>query len=356
MKGGDQEMNPGEITVSRNDAPLSKADQARALIAEIRDDLQQGFEKFYNAGMKLKQIQAHELWKDLGYASFKDCLRQELDMSKSRAYQLLAAAELRPKLPQLPESTNCGLGREWSEGTVRELLRLETRHDQVRVAGKIRAHLEHNPKEKLTAKLTREFVDKDKGHKPLTYRQVLKAEREWRKAPYGAGDKNDWLTAEIAAETEWIKAKCDMHSRIEVSLEDLVLIRKALRDGDVSWYRNFTLGLISEMIARARHHELAEQERERQEASWRQFMEGIEAIGWRLNQKQARASATYPENLKVLGLKHPVTRDELRAAYRGLAMTHHPDHGGTAAEFQRIQRAYDEASRQMHNLPPSTDP
>jgi DnaJ-class molecular chaperone len=46
------------------------------------------------------------------------------------------------------------------------------------------------------------------------------------------------------------------------------------------------------------------------------------------------------ESLKVLGLAPPVTRDEIRTAYRKLARVHHPDVGGNADEFRQIETAY----------------
>jgi hypothetical protein len=153
------------LAIARSDAPLSKADEARQLIAEIRDDLRQGVEKFYRVGVKLKRIQDHELWKELGYKFFKELLKEELDMSEVHAYRLISAAELRPKLPDLPNGLVDGRN-EWSERAVRELLRLETVRDQQRVAGKIRTYLVHNSKEKLTAKLVKKFVDEDMGPKP----------------------------------------------------------------------------------------------------------------------------------------------------------------------------------------------
>lgn len=44
---------------------------------------------------------------------------------------------------------------------------------------------------------------------------------------------------------------------------------------------------------------------------------------------------------KVLGLPINATEDQLRDAYRALAMKHHPDKGGDAAQFARIKEAYD---------------
>lgn len=43
---------------------------------------------------------------------------------------------------------------------------------------------------------------------------------------------------------------------------------------------------------------------------------------------------------KVLGLKTTATEQEIKQAYRRLAMQHHPDRGGSAQKFQEIQEAY----------------
>lgn len=43
--------------------------------------------------------------------------------------------------------------------------------------------------------------------------------------------------------------------------------------------------------------------------------------------------------LAVLGLKAGASRDEISAKFRELSKRHHPDVGGSAAEFSRIERA-----------------
>ena len=44
-----------------------------------------------------------------------------------------------------------------------------------------------------------------------------------------------------------------------------------------------------------------------------------------------------------LGLTPQATPDEVKAAWRSLAATHHPDRGGQAAEFSRLRQAYQAA-------------
>lgn len=50
-----------------------------------------------------------------------------------------------------------------------------------------------------------------------------------------------------------------------------------------------------------------------------------------------------PACLVTLGLEPPVTGDQVKRRFRELAKVHHPDAGGEAAEFTRIQAAYSEA-------------
>jgi hypothetical protein len=77
--------------------------------------------------------------------------------------------------------------------------------------------------------------------------------------------------------------------------------------------------------------EMIEQMRRRTE----QFMDDM-----RQQLRRFGLGPTYAENLKVLGLTPPVTRLEIRTAYLKLAKVHHPDAGGSADAFRRIETAY----------------
>lgn len=47
----------------------------------------------------------------------------------------------------------------------------------------------------------------------------------------------------------------------------------------------------------------------------------------------------------ILGVKADVSRQEIDAAYRTLRSKHHPDKGGDPEQFQRVQRAYEAATK-----------
>lgn len=47
----------------------------------------------------------------------------------------------------------------------------------------------------------------------------------------------------------------------------------------------------------------------------------------------------------ILGVTPTATPDEIRAAFRRLAMKHHPDRGGDPEEFQKIKAAYERLSK-----------
>ena len=56
----------------------------------------------------------------------------------------------------------------------------------------------------------------------------------------------------------------------------------------------------------------------------------------------------------ALGIKKGADSSEVKKAFMKLAKTHHPDKGGDAEEFKKIQRAYevlsDDDKRQMYDM------
>ena len=56
------------------------------------------------------------------------------------------------------------------------------------------------------------------------------------------------------------------------------------------------------------------------------------------------ASSQPPPCLAVLGLRLPVTAEDVRQAYLAKAMTAHPDRGGDPAGFRLLQKAFEEAN------------
>ena len=57
----------------------------------------------------------------------------------------------------------------------------------------------------------------------------------------------------------------------------------------------------------------------------------------------------------ILGVNKGASEEEIKKAYRKLAMKHHPDRGGDQTQFQRIQEAYetlgDAGRRQQYDNP-----
>ena len=43
---------------------------------------------------------------------------------------------------------------------------------------------------------------------------------------------------------------------------------------------------------------------------------------------------------KVLGVPESSTQDDIKKAYRKLSLKHHPDRGGDAEQFKKINEAY----------------
>lgn len=61
------------------------------------------------------------------------------------------------------------------------------------------------------------------------------------------------------------------------------------------------------------------------------------------------------EVYSTLGLKTDATEEEVKKAYRKLAMKHHPDKGGDPEEFKKIQSAYDRITKGDSNTEENTE-
>jgi hypothetical protein len=75
---------------------------------------------------------------------------------------------------------------------------------------------------------------------------------------------------------------------------------------------------------------------------------GLESWFWEQERRsfQARREALFGDStgaLAELGLKSGATADEIRKAYKRLALSKHPDHGGTTEAFVKLTKARDTA-------------
>ncbi len=62
---------------------------------------------------------------------------------------------------------------------------------------------------------------------------------------------------------------------------------------------------------------------------------------------------------EVLGVPRDATDEDIKRAYKKLAMQHHPDKGGDAEQFQKISQAYETLSdpekRRQLDIPPGCE-
>lgn len=62
------------------------------------------------------------------------------------------------------------------------------------------------------------------------------------------------------------------------------------------------------------------------------------------NKENKRSENEFPECLKILGFTSwPTDINEIKNQYRNLAKTKHPDMGGSQEEFEKINKAYQDA-------------
>jgi hypothetical protein len=61
----------------------------------------------------------------------------------------------------------------------------------------------------------------------------------------------------------------------------------------------------------------------------------------RLRLRRERLMTPIDRQLRVLGLRQPVTLERIKTAYRNKAREHHPDHGGSDEAMARVNDAYE---------------
>ena len=63
-----------------------------------------------------------------------------------------------------------------------------------------------------------------------------------------------------------------------------------------------------------------------------------------MSQAAPSSDSQHPECLMILGLRPPLTLEDVKQAYLAKAMKAHPDRGGDPQEFIRLQKAFDDAT------------
>lgn len=69
----------------------------------------------------------------------------------------------------------------------------------------------------------------------------------------------------------------------------------------------------------------------------------LEAVEFPQILKPGLPENVLPRGFESLGLHADATADEIRAAYRHLVIQVHPDHGGDAEDFMRLQEDFEHA-------------
>ncbi len=59
---------------------------------------------------------------------------------------------------------------------------------------------------------------------------------------------------------------------------------------------------------------------------------------------------------EILGVSKSTSADDIKKAYRNLAMKYHPDKGGDAEKFKEIDEAYKFLINKKESFSPSSDP
>ena len=135
-----------------------------------------------------------------------------------------------------------------------------------------------------------------KSYKALCSKHNIPMSKTWT----SKGCSKDWLIKESA--------------KIEEQHKSFKNINETKKDDDVierieKWQREF------------------EKERERMKEKHRRMVE-----------EHLRRALSSP--MKILGLKHGFTKKDLKINYKKLVLKHHPDKGGDAEMFKKINEAY----------------
>lgn len=85
-----------------NDMVKSRLEEAKECDRELAEALAAHMENFVRVGLLLERMRKG-LWKELAFKSFEAYVKERFEMSKQRAYQLMDAAEIRLKIPDLPD-------------------------------------------------------------------------------------------------------------------------------------------------------------------------------------------------------------------------------------------------------------
>ena len=130
---------------------------------ECHKVLAEHMEEFVRVGLALREIRDDQLYKEGGYDTFEKCVKEEWDIGKSYATQLIGSATLRLHLPTPKKVTSSNqVQAEWNASSVRELKRLESTSKANHVARVVLKAVD-NGDAKLTARTIRKHVDAELG-------------------------------------------------------------------------------------------------------------------------------------------------------------------------------------------------
>ena len=177
----------------------SRLQEARDCDRELIEALAANMENFVRVGVLLDRMRGG-LYDELGFKSFEAYVKDRFDMGRTQAYRLIDAAQIRLKLPDLPEPECPQVGDTdkdsaplaWNERQMRELGRLKSptkaravaervvkevkektaRGEKVRLGSVVRKHVDEalgtdrkppKPEEPTFAEVIRRWCEEVKG-------------------------------------------------------------------------------------------------------------------------------------------------------------------------------------------------